>query len=312
MGTHRIAYGLVLVLAALFFVLSPHWFAWYFLVLSLIVLPFDIAISLPGMLTRRLSISAPYTLEQGSKDYFVITVQSSSRFPSGPLRIPLKVKDNDNAYKRRMKCSGTPGSRVGVEIDTTHSGVTSINIRRFWASSILGLVSIPIPVKRGAATLILPTPVKPPGAVTLPQIITLRPKPGGGYSEEHDLRPYREGDQIRTVHWKLSAKHDSLIVREALAPPSHSRLLHAAKWKEPKDRDLILGRLRWLSDYLLEMELPHYVKFGENYRVEEISRSDDLINCFFSTLDNTFRGARVSAYAGGRFTWVYRVDATGG
>ena len=242
----------------------------------------------------------------------IITVLAAKRFPSGSLSIPLSIKDNDGAYRRRMKCSGAPGSRAGVEIDTSHSGVVTFSIRRFWASSILGLASFPVPVRRSAATLVLPSPVKPPGAVTLPQIITLRPKPGGGYSEEHDLRPYREGDQIRSVHWKLSAKHDSLIVREALAPPAHSRLLHAAKWRSAKERDLVLGRLRWISDYLLEMEMPHYIKFGENHRVEEVSCRDDLVSCFYSALDNTFRGARASATAGGRFTWVYRVDASGG
>lgn len=30
----------------------------------------------------------------------------------------------------------------------------------------------------------------------------------GAYAEEHELRPYRPGDPMRTVHWKLTAKQE--------------------------------------------------------------------------------------------------------
>ena len=41
----------------------------------------------------------------------------------------------------------------------------------------------------------------------------MKPKPQG-FSEEHELRPYREGDAINLIHWKLSSKYDEPIVRE--------------------------------------------------------------------------------------------------
>ena len=277
--------------------------------LSLLIFPFDVAISLPGIFTRALSIKAPHTLEQGEKDYLIITARSSKRFPSGLLKIHLYVKTNEKTYKRRLKCGGAPGNKAGVEIDATHSGVTSFRIRRFWATSILGLISIPIPVRRSASTLVMPAPIKPPGTVALPQSIVLRPKPGGGFSEEHDLRPYREGDQIKTVHWKLSAKHDSLIVREALAPPAQSRLLHANRWNGADERDLILGRLRWVSNFLLERDLSHYIKFGENHGIEEVSSPGDFIDCLFHALGEASSDSRAHTTAGGRFSWVYKVTA---
>lgn len=312
MWFHRIIYIFMLAISGLFFVLSPSWFAWYFFILTLLVFPFDIIISLPGMITRRLSVSAPSSLEQREMGDIVVTVQSPGRFPSGQLRARLLVKGNDKAYVRRLKIGGARGSRSGAPIDTEHSSVTAFRFKRFWASSLLGLISVPVPFRHSVTVLVLPLSVKPPGDVALPQTAMLRPKPGGGPSEEHDLRPYREGDQIKTVHWKLSAKHDSLIVREALAPPSHSRLIHVSKWNRPADRDLILGRLRWVSNYLLERDLPHFVKFGENLNIEEISGYDDLVNCLYHALDSASRVANVSASARGRFTWVYKIDASGG
>lgn len=38
---------------------------------------------------------------------------------------------------------------------------------------------------------------------------------GEDYSEIHDIRPYRKGDAKHSIHWKLSAKMDDIMVREA-------------------------------------------------------------------------------------------------
>ncbi|MBR6322909.1 MAG: DUF58 domain-containing protein, partial [Lachnospiraceae bacterium] len=38
--------------------------------------------------------------------------------------------------------------------------------------------------------------------------------PGDDASETYDIREYREGDRISRMHWKLSAKRDTLMLRE--------------------------------------------------------------------------------------------------
>lgn len=43
-------------------------------------------------------------------------------------------------------------------------------------------------------------------------------KKGRDESEVFDLREFRRGDAMRTVHWKLSARFDDLVVREASRP----------------------------------------------------------------------------------------------
>lgn len=45
-------------------------------------------------------------------------------------------------------------------------------------------------------------------------------RPGNDPSEIFDVREYVPGDDIRTIHWKLSCKTDTLIVRQA-SDPSH-------------------------------------------------------------------------------------------
>ena len=42
------------------------------------------------------------------------------------------------------------------------------------------------------------------------------PRGRSASGEDYDLRPFREGDSLRTVHWKMSAKRDELVTRELL------------------------------------------------------------------------------------------------
>jgi hypothetical protein len=187
--------------------------------------------------------------------------------------------------------------------------VTAFESKRVWTVSLIGLFCIPASVNCKAKVLVLPAPAKPPHTVALPRGVILRPKPGGGFSEDYDLRPYRKGDPIRSVHWKVSAKFTSLIIREPLVPPAHSRLLHAVQWGKARERDLILGRLRWVSDYLLKWELPYFVRLGDGGPIAEITRSDDLLEYLYLVLGGTADALPTPATIPVRFAWVFQIDA---
>jgi len=309
MLTRRIAYALTLAGCAFFFVLYPYWFSWYLFALVMLLIPFDLLVSLPGMLTRRISMTAPYTLEQGAAAKLMVMTDQGKNFPMKCIKATLRVSCEDTACYRRIVVGAAPGSRYGMSIDTSRSGATLITLKRYWAVSLLGLFSVPISSKTGLWVLILPVPVRPPRIITLPRGVILRPKPGGGFSEEHDLRPYRQGDPLKSVHWKVSAKLDSLMIREPLVAPAHSRLVYTARWKGAAERDLILGRLRWVAGYMLRWELPFYVRLGEDGPVAEISRQSDLPDYLYNVLSGAHHLLPVPVSLPARFTWELRIDA---
>ena len=45
-------------------------------------------------------------------------------------------------------------------------------------------------------------------------------RPGNDSSEIFDVREFRDGDKIQSIHWKLSAKMQELVVREDSQPLS--------------------------------------------------------------------------------------------
>ena len=64
---------------------------------------------------------------------------------------------------------------------------------------------------------------------------------------------------MRDIHWKLSAKTDSLIVREPIEPVRGQAVLSfdLAGTRDAVDRTL--GLLQWMSGWLLSQELSHTV-----------------------------------------------------
>ena len=310
MVLHWIVYALSLALSVIFYILYSYWFSWYLLVLVLMMIPFDLLVSLPGMLTRRLALSAPAILKQNSEASLRVSMIRSGPFPLRCVKARLKVKSGGSHSGRRFSCSAEPGAKYETRIDTSRSGITSFEIKRYWAVSLFGLFTIPTTVNNRVTTLILPAPVRPLNTVSLPRGDTLRPKPGGGYSEDHDLREYRRGDPLRSIHWKVSAKHDSLIVREPLVPSLHSRLVHITQWNDPHECDLILGRLLWVCDYLLKLDLQFYVRFGDDGPIAEIVKREDLDEYLYHVLSGAAHAIKAHVALPARFTWEFRADAS--
>jgi len=305
----RFVYAFSLAGSLLFFVLYPFWFSWYLLAVILMLVPFDLLISLPGMLSKRITFRAPKIVEQGAGGALVIETVSKKWYPVRCIKAIVKVSIDDYSVKRRFVLSAEHGSRFEMAIDSSRSGATVFESKRMWAVSLIGLFCLPAKLDCRAHTLILPPAIKPPNTVTLPRGIILRPKPGGGFSDEFDLRPFRDGDQMRGVHWKVSAKFDSLIIREPLIPQAHSRLVHAGRWDGARERDLVLGRLRWVSGFLLEWELPHFVRLGEAGPVADVAKIDDLYDYLFLLLGGKADAIQIPANLPIRFAWIFRINA---
>ena len=310
MGTRRIIYGFALAGAAVFYALYPLWFAEYLFTVLLLLVPFDLIVSMPGMLTRRVVIAAPAFLEQGAEGYLAITTIQTRPFPARCIKVRLDISGDGFTDRRRLVCEPRRGCKLEMAIDTTHSGVTTFKLKRIMTVSLVGFFALPVRVDCKTSVLVMPAPVKPAHVASLPRGIVFYPKPGGGFSEDYDLRPYRAGDQLRNVHWKLSAKVDSLMVREPLVPPPHRRLVEASHWNGARERDLILGRLRWISDYLLKWDMPYYVRLGKDGQISEITKARDLTSFIRHVLSGSRERLLPATSLPSRFAWVFKIDAT--
>ncbi|MCL2424925.1 MAG: DUF58 domain-containing protein [Oscillospiraceae bacterium] len=278
-------------------------------VLTILLAPIDLIVSLPGMLTKSMLLYVPTVLEKDENAVLKLITTHTKSYPVRCIIAKVRLSGDDFSAKYKLICSPEKDIIREIAIDTSHSGVAVFELKRIWAVSLLGLFSLPVSINAKQSMLILPPPIKPLNAVALQHGTQLRPKPGGGFSEEHDMREYRHGDPIKSIHWKISAKYDKPIIREPLVPPPHSRLVHVVPWKNTAQRDLILGRLRWVSSYLLKRNMPFYLRLSNGSEIVEVMQEEDLTNFIcFAFGDNTIK-INKSDRLPSRFSWVFRIDA---
>ena len=145
-----------------------------------------------------------------------------------------------------------------------------LRVRLLWTEirDLLGLFAWRRKSALKAGCTVLPSvkaPSAPPDLETvLSTSVTLKPKYGGGYSEEHDLREYRPGDTVNSIHWKLSSKTDQVIVREPLVNANTEIFLVLSR-VGLEDRGLEV--LYWLSLELCRMEQAHTIVADQLYAV---------------------------------------------
>ena len=141
-----------------------------------------------------------------------------------------------------------------MRVDTRHAGQQTFRVDRARVYDALGLVGLPLQLPTACSIAVEPEPLEPAELPNLSQFQyrSYHPKPGGGFSEIYDLREYRPGDSMHEIHWKLSAKTDKLIVREAEEPNRGLIVLSFDFSGSRAQLDSTLRQLLWLSGWLTD------------------------------------------------------------
>lgn len=207
----------------------------------------------------------PVTITVTQKRYISNTIQKDRRIRSVRYCfVPYLTKSTNRRY-----CIG--GS-VRIPLDTAHTAIIRTEIMHAYLSDFLGLFLLPLPRPHAAKAVLLKAPhpggdiqkkhtpylsidtvIHPARTRTQPQ---KRPRmwssnhtvlvPTQHPSEQYELRAYRPGDTLRSVHWKLSAKTDALLVRESMEPAFRSMAVTVDRPQDPTEADIVYDALDWL------------------------------------------------------------------
>lgn len=247
MAGRRLLYLAILASCVIFYIAYGQWLAWLVLVTALAAPWFSLVLSLPAIITFRVSASVPRFLEPGMAENLWLVGGCS--LPMPPFRGRLKLK--------RLITGESWYYQDREDLVSDHCGGIQVTPEAVKVFDYLGLFSFPVRCREKYIVLIRPRPV-PMEQVqdTRQQLVrSWIPKSGGGYAENHELRPYRPGDSLNQVHWKLSAKTGGLIIREAMEPRQGLVLLTMNLRGTPEALDRKFGRLLWLGEHLLEQNI---------------------------------------------------------
>ncbi len=81
-------------------------------------------------------------------------------------------------------------------------------------------------------------------------------KRGAEYNPDYEMREYVPGDELKSIHWKLSAKHDKLMVRERMATGRDKINVLLPLGSERSENDALMEALYGLCRLLLSKEYP--------------------------------------------------------
>ena len=278
MWTRRLLYLLTLLGCGIFYIAYGQWLAW-FLLMGVVLLPwFSLVLSLPAMVSFRIRPAGKALLQMGQP--LELWLLGSCSLPMPPFRSQLILQ----------RCLQGDSFRYHGDMEplSTHCGGITVTAQKVRIHDYLGLFSMPVRKKDTLTILVRPRPV----AMALPEELHRhisagwKPKPGGGYSENHELRQYRPGDSMNQIHWKLTAKTGELILREPVEPAQGQVLLTMHLRGTPEALDRKFGRLLWLGTTLLEQQIPFELRCltGKGLLTWAISDSDALQKAIDSLL----------------------------
>ena len=234
------------------YVFYREWMAWL-LLLAVACLPFfSLLVSLPAMLTVKTSLRCPTEISVGQ--LVRPEAQHTCFLPAPTVHCKLRVT--------HCMTGETTTVKLGKALDTNHCGVLQITPARLWVYDYLGLWRFPGRKHTPWSLTVLPEPVAPEKLPKPNQYTAAgwRPKTGSGFAENHDLRLYRPGDDLRNIHWKLSAKTGKLIYREPVEPLRKCMVVTMVLYGTEDMLDHKLGQLLYITDYLLDKGVSHEIR----------------------------------------------------
>lgn len=278
MTGNRINYLLLLLDSVVFYIAYPKWFSWFILLIMLLAPWFSLLLSLRAMFSTKLTLTVPEEVSCG--DYAAVSLRLKGPVPFPPAVCRLRVTKPNTGETWKL--------RDGKALPTLYCGTLVIQPYSVKICDYLGLFGRKIRNLPAHTVRILPEPF--PGKIPVPlsnhPAASWRPKRAGMDADNYEIRPYRPGDPLPRIHWKLSEKTDRLMFREAMEPEHGQIVLPMDITGTPEELDFSFASLLWESQWLLEKQIVFDIRAQSGRGTEQwIIRNDaDLKRCMNALL----------------------------
>lgn len=277
MGKNRLFYLAALFGCTVLYLAYREWLAWFLLVTAITLPFFSLLTVLPAVLFYRPAVLLPTAVEQGSA--VSLALSNTKWFYPPLLHSCIHVSNSFSGLSRQLT--------DGQLLPTEHCGMLRIEMMQLRIFDPLGLFALPlfrarnttIPVR--PAELPMANPPHPNSSLSSAWVVKRN-----GSAEEHELRNYRPGDELRMIHWKLSAKTGKTIVREGVEPRQDMAGICLELSGSADEIDRKLGRALWLSRHLLSQGTAHELRClsGRGFERFSISSAEDAVSALDALL----------------------------
>ena len=222
------------------------------------------------------SLSASVTGMKGEFSKGRVLLKNSGFFPQGRVICILKGENllTGEQFQMRLGMS-VPAHGISeqeIEFTSRHCGKLRLTLSALDVYDPFGLFCRALPESEETVILYQPdtfqidTEIMYGESLSLDSDMFSMTKPGSDSSEVFAIREYRPGDRIRQIHWKLSEKLDTIMVKEYGLPIQNTILLvletgviPGEAWLDPACMDAAAESLFSLSASLLEKQTVHSI-----------------------------------------------------
>lgn len=270
MAARRLLYLAVLAVCGIFYVAYGEWLSFLILTAVLALPWFSLLLSLPAIFLFHAEPAGPSFLNMGEDGELWLLGSCALPMPPfhGKLHLTHLISGKCWYYHQPQ------------DLPTDHCGGIRVAAEDLRICDYLGLFAFPVRCREQKTVLIRPLPVNMNLNQELQRHIATawKPKSGGGYAENHELRFYRPGDNLNQVHWKLSAKTGNLIIREPMEAQQGLVLLTMNLRGSAEELDRKFGHLLWLGTHLLTQDIPFELRVltGDGILTFSITADQDL------------------------------------
>lgn len=280
---YRLRYLLVLLCTGAFFVCFNGYISYYVFLLSLALPVLSLLLSLPGMLTLRVTVCVPG--EEGTSPHLAkaqpaalhVAAATRSILPAGRARVRLDIANRFTGEAQSEKLEFSPSHTPQIlehKLTSGACGIIACRLTRARTYDLLGLFWLPVRQKGAGSCQLVVMPTVHGAALGLEQTRShssdgdrFSPdRPGSDPTELFGLRDYRPGDRLSRVDWKLSQKTGALLVREASLPLADQALLLLDLSGTGLESDGLMDVFATLAHFLVEQGLDYTVGFSQGGR----------------------------------------------
>ena len=228
MWKSRLLYGAWLIAAAALYFFENNTGTRAVLAASVLLPAASICCAAASARSLRASLSAPERCVAGQSTSISLNVRRL--LPGAALCGALCAHERLSGEDLlRPVCLSAPS--VSFALPAAHCGVTEWTLRDASVQDLFGLCRFSALPCEAAHTLVLPQLFPMQVSFSAGEAVSAQgeqwssSRPGFDPSETFSLRPYMPGDPIRQIHWKLSSKTDTLMLRELGLPVTEETLL---------------------------------------------------------------------------------------
>ena len=196
-----------------------HIFFWFVLILLPLLLIYAL-IARAALSVSMISESA--TIEKGESFTYEFVIHNSA-----PLAIPfidaelyIPQSNSVRCTRRTVRLSMAPlsGYHVKNSVRFRFRGTYDIGVNGFYVHDFFRLFRVYLPVDSTVSVSVLPRRMHPDEvsarAISDATQRTVRSPLAVDKLEVSDIRDYRQGDPLKSIHWKLSSKSEDFVVKE--------------------------------------------------------------------------------------------------